>query len=601
MQTTINAWKEAGRIFSVRWRTLVGFQICYGLGATLFFTPLVHLCLNALVRSGGDSAITNFDLASFFLSPTGLGFLAVAGLTGILSLRLQQAALFLLTADSEGSPWAALKGAFLRLKSLLTLTFIQLAALLALSLPLFTTIFLVWHFLLGQQDINYYTHAKPPSWYWALGVTGTFGLATVAVGVWVMARWVYTLPILLRSDESAWKSLRTSVQYTRGNWISPLFIVGGFWLLLWSVSNALIWLVFSLGRWTILVSGDRLALSVLIVLCVFGTWGIVSLATGTVGPLFHSILINRIFDSTFSLSPNHFPQQTSKDRRLVRRVILAVVLGALISVSFGGAWWLKRLDFSDPVKITAHRGSSAAAPENTLSALRQAMKDGADFSEIDVQTTKDGEVVLLHDRDLMRMGRDPRALASLTLRDLRKIDVGSPFGEAFRGERVPTLLEALELVRGRMGLNIELKYNLPDPTLAPRVADLLKKTGMLDQCVVTSLNYEALLQVKAIEPRLATGMIVTKALGDPTQLSVNFLSLNVGEVNRRLIRHARKNGLALHAWTVNDATTFERMADLGVNVVITDRPAELSALRRSRASLSTPTLIALRLKRLLVQ
>lgn len=599
MQHPVKAWKEAGRIFSFRWRTLVGFQICYGLGATLFFTPLIHLCLLDLVRSGGDSAITNFDLTSFFLSPTGMVFLAVAGLTGILSLRLQQATLFLMTAEAAGSPWAALKGAFQRLKSLLALTFIQLGALLVLLLPLLAVLFLVWHFLLGQQDINYYTHVKPTAWYWALGLTGMFGLATVAGGVWVMARWVYTLPILLRSGKSAWTSLRTSVQYTKGNWVKPLLTVGGFWLLLWGASNAVNWSVFGLGRWVLLASGERLALSVFIVLGVFGTWGLVSLATGMVGPIIHSILINRIFDTTFSLSPNHFPQQTVKDRRLIRRIILAVVLGALIAVSFGGAWWLKRLDFSDPVRITAHRGSSAAAPENTLSALRQAMKDGADFAEIDVQTTKDGEVVVLHDRDLMRMGRDPRPLASLTLKELQKIDVGLPFGETFRGERVPTLREALELVRGRMGLNIELKFNLPDPTLAPRVVELLRETRMLDRCVVTSLDYEALRQAKEIEPRLVTGMIVTKVLGDPTRLGVNFLSVNVAEANRRLIRRAHQQGLAVHAWTVNDAATFERLGDLGVDVVITDRPAELSALRRSRAALSPPEQIARLLRRLL--
>jgi hypothetical protein len=133
MQRPVKAWKEAGKIFSLRWRTLVGFQVCYGLGAAFVFTPLVHLCLRALVRSGGDAAITNFDLTSFFLSPTGMGFLAVAGLTGMISLRLQQATLFLLTASADVSPLSALKGAFQRLKSLLALTFIQLGALLAMA------------------------------------------------------------------------------------------------------------------------------------------------------------------------------------------------------------------------------------------------------------------------------------------------------------------------------------------------------------------------------------------------------------------------------------------------------------------------------------
>ena len=394
VRNLIKAWKEAGHIFSARWRSFVGFQLYYGLGIALVFSPLVHFLLRALVRSGGDSAITNFDLTAFFLSPMGMSFLSLAGLAGVLSLRLQQATLFLLTAEADATGWAALKGAFRRLNSLLALTVMQLAVLSVLLLPLIGVLFFVWRFLLGEQDINYYTHAKPVQWYWALGLSGMTAGATAGVGLWLLARWVYTLPILLRSGESAWKALRTSVQYTKGNWRSPLLTVGGFWLLLWGASNAVLGLIFTTGRWGLLMAGEHLALSVFIVLCLIGTWALVSIATGTLGPIVHAILINRLFDAAFALSPNHFPQQTVKDRRLIRRIVLGILLGSLVVFSFGGAWWLKRLDFSNQVQITAHRGSSSAAPENKLSALRQAMTDGVDVSEIDGHTTKNGQVVL---------------------------------------------------------------------------------------------------------------------------------------------------------------------------------------------------------------
>ncbi|MBP9699585.1 MAG: glycerophosphodiester phosphodiesterase, partial [Elusimicrobia bacterium] len=103
-----------------------------------------------------------------------------------------------------------------------------------------------------------------------------------------------------------------------------------------------------------------------------------------------------------------------------------------------------------------------------------------------------------------------------------------------------------------------------------------------------------------LEPRLETGLIVTKALGDPTQLGIDFLSVNEKSVSRRLVRQAKRQGLAVHVWTVNDEATFERMADRGVDVVITDHPADLAAFRRARAALSKPELIALRLRRLLL-
>lgn len=597
----IGAWDEAWKSFVPHWRTLVGFQIVYGLVVALAFWPLVHLMLGELVRASGNSAVTNYDLTAFFLSLKGIGFLTVAGFAGLISWRVQQAMLIFMTAEMGTSPLTALRGVAGRIRPLLAMTFTQLGTLLLLHIPLGVVVFLVWHFLLGEQDINYYLHTHPPQWFAALGLAGLAGAVTLIVVLGLWTRWAYGLPFVLRLKLPAVESLRRSVRYTRGNWALPLLSIGGGWLLLTFGSNALSASALGLGRMVVPLFGNHTGLSVLIVLLVFSTVGLIGLASGTVGMILQTTLINRLFEQVAGVTPEHFPRPSVKDRRTFRRVSIGIMVGALLVMAVSATWWLRRLDFSSQVRITAHRGSSASAPENTLSSLRQAMKDGADFAEIDVQTTKDGEVVVLHDRDLMRMGRDPRALASLILKDLRTIDVGIPFGEAFRGERVPTLREAIDLVHGRMGLNIELKYNIPDPTLGPKVIEILREKEMLGQCVVTSLELEALRQVEELEPRLVTGLIVTKVLGDPTKLGVNFLSVNQNAVTRRLVWQAKRVGLAVHVWTVNDAAGFERMADRGVDVVISDHPADLAALRRARAALSHPERIAIRLQRLLMR
>ena len=108
-------------------------------------------------------------------------------------------------------------------------------------------------------------------------------------------------------------------------------------------------------------------------------------------------------------------------------------------------------------EITAHRGSSKMAPENTMAALEAAMEEMADYSEIDVQTTADGIVVLCHDLNLKRVAGVDRALGSMTYSQLEQLDVGSHFSPEFKGERIPTLREVLEACKGRMKLNIELK------------------------------------------------------------------------------------------------------------------------------------------------
>ena len=138
----------------------------------------------------------------------------------------------------------------------------------------------------------------------------------------------------------------------------------------------------------------------------------------------------------------------------------------------------------------------------------------SDLRELDVQRTRDGQIAVLHDGDLMRMARDPRKLGELTATELAAIDVGRPYDAAFAGEPAPPLEEVIDLVRGRMRINVELKYNVPDPGLAPAVIDLLRRKDFLDQVVITSLDPAALRQVESIEPQLQTGHIVTAAVGD---------------------------------------------------------------------------------------
>jgi len=152
--------------------------------------------------------------------------------------------------------------------------------------------------------------------------------------------------------------------------------------------------------------------------------------------------------------------------------VAAVLVVIIVVLAVRGAALL-RID--EQTRITAHRGFSKVAPENTLSAIRKAIEAGADWSEIDVQETADKVVVVLHDRDLMRLAGDGRRLADLRYDELEKIDVGSRFSPAFAGERVPRLEDVIDTARGHMKLNIELKYYGPDPRLAHDVARILRE------------------------------------------------------------------------------------------------------------------------------
>ncbi|MCU0770473.1 MAG: glycerophosphodiester phosphodiesterase [Verrucomicrobia bacterium] len=234
------------------------------------------------------------------------------------------------------------------------------------------------------------------------------------------------------------------------------------------------------------------------------------------------------------------------------------------------------------MEITAHRGSSAKAPENTLAAFRQAIADDCDGIELDVQTCADRAVVVVHDRDLLRVAGDPRRVEDLTLAELKRIDVGRRFSESHVGEPVPTLAEVIHLVRGKVRLNIELKYNRPDPRLVPAVLSLLRQEQFLDQCVLTSFNADAIREVRTTEPAARTGLILGEVIPGVTEAEVDLLSIAASEVTPDFIRAAHRAGKVVHVWTVNEPEAMRRMIRLGADNLITNQPEVLRGLLNKR-------------------
>ena len=165
-------------------------------------------------------------------------------------------------------------------------------------------------------------------------------------------------------------------------------------------------------------------------------------------------------------------------RGWIRAAVLLVL--AALSVTFS-VLAIHELKLQDSLEITAHRAGATNAPENTVAALKQAIADGADWAEIDVQLTVDKELVVMHDIDLARVGGGNRRVDEATLAEIRKLDVGTPFGQKFAGERIATLSEILAAAADKIRLNVELKpHNKPDgEELTRRVIEEIRKVDMV--------------------------------------------------------------------------------------------------------------------------
>ncbi|MDX6742998.1 glycerophosphodiester phosphodiesterase [Actinocorallia sp. A-T 12471] len=248
---------------------------------------------------------------------------------------------------------------------------------------------------------------------------------------------------------------------------------------------------------------------------------------------------------------------------------------------------------SGDVTVIAHRGASAYAPENTVAAIREAGRRGADMIEIDVRQTKDGKVVVMHDATLTRTTdarrkfpkRKSWKVRDLTLAQIRKLDAGSWYGRAFKGQKVPTLAEALKAVKAAGdGVVIELKQPELYPGMTAKVVAALKadpywlKDG---RALVQSFTWSAVRDVNDRVPQA----IRTGVLGRPNfaemlraRFYADVLHIPRGSAGAAYVAQAHNAMYRVYAYTANDAATARRLMDSGVDGITTDRPDVLRAL-----------------------
>ena len=220
--------------------------------------------------------------------------------------------------------------------------------------------------------------------------------------------------------------------------------------------------------------------------------------------------------------------------------------------------------------ITAHRANTNNAPENSLSAIFQCIKAGADYAEIDVMTTKDNHVVLFHDPTLKRIDGSKRKIKDMTLAEVRQVDNGSYFSESFKDERIPTLDEVLAVAKGSLKLNIELKASYSNENLAEEVAKLIEKYDMQDDVVVSSFQYNAIQEFKKLMPEVPIGYILSYSFVNYKKLNVDFISIDYSMLSKKLVYIMHSLGKEVYVWDANTKRKIANAIKLDVDNIITD-------------------------------
>ena len=574
------------RRLTAHWKPLILFEILWKLVTLLVIAPACAGLIQLAIHLAKLKYLTTSNLLQFLRSPWTILLLAVLLLLAALYTLFEIAAVCTCFRQSRFQKVRTTLGRMVRsgLQSVLHFfrgggSFLVLHLLVLIPLMQFSATSGIFTAMGIPDFLAYYMTKKE------------FLLPIYVVAIilccLLSVRWVFS-SVLFTQNQCSYRSARaTSVQLVRGRFWQTFFSV-----LVWNCCYFAALLVF-LCMITVVVlmviratgSDDLImsqAMRILKLLIQIVLWSFSFFATPICMAHLTALLEKRCVQMPEVVLPEPVPlSRSAKPFRRSTAVLTAccftvAALGLNISYVysvFTGKANFRLALFQNPT-VMAHRGLSADAPENTLYAFSDAISVGADFIELDVQQTRDGVLVVMHDSNLKRTTGVNKDIWDVDYADIQNLDAGSWFDPAYANARIPTLEETLQFVDKRAKLNIEIKPTKHgSDTLEQDVAELITRYQYTDACYVTSFSYGSLKKVKEANPEIRTGYLMSVAYGQFYSLKyADAFSLNKVFVTSQVVNAAHQQGKQIFAWTVNSMSEVRSLCNLHVDSIITDDP-----------------------------
>jgi glycerophosphoryl diester phosphodiesterase len=567
-------------------RQIFIIHLLYSALAATIFAPLTAIIGRLLLQLSGKPMLSDFDIVWFILSPAGIVSLIFFASLLITVLVFEQTSLMALLyghLHKQQLTAAAAVAYTARHSRKIFLFALQLVMrLLFITLPpIGLSVAIAW-FTITDYDINYYLTVKPPVFLITVAIIITLLLFTTQLLIKKLFCWSLSLPILLFSDTPASKLFSTSAKQIQG-YKKELTISLAFWAIATLViGSSILGGLHFLGSLLVPRFLDSIPLLLLFLTIFAAVMSIANfLITSCSSGNFTALLMLFYQDKSHYKTP-FWDGETAKQKQAQKTPFFIVLLLISCITALWGSFHLFQ-DFKtvQDIQIIAHRGAAGKAPENTVASIQQAITDGTDWVEIDVQETMDGEVIVIHDSDFMKLAGVNKKVWDITYNETLNIDIGSWFGKEFAAERTPTLGEVLQLAKGKTKVLIELKYYGHTDKLEQRVADIVEQTGMTNNVAIMSLKLDGIQKFHNLHPKWSTGLLTTKAIGKLSAIELDFMAINMAAANPAFIRSIHNDKKDVYVWTVNEQIAMFRMMSLGVDGIITDEP-ELAVSTRKK-------------------
>lgn len=574
-----DSFKMLRSAYRENFNNLFIYHLIYLAIFSILIFPLFIFLLNQLLAHTGTTVIENFSIVSYFLSPIGLLTIIVILIGAAFFVTFTHYSTAIATSSrplKDLSPNAVIKEIGHHFFSLSLIGFIYTLIYVGLAIGGLLSILSILIFFSEHSLQELLKTSALGSLFFFLGTVSLFILS-----LYSFIRFSLVFHIFALEESSVRCALKRSSLLVKRSYHTTLKIY----------TLALLLIICAFVMATILTSASLLLLSALdhipdIPRVIKILYTILILTTSTLVWFLFAFFTNSSWMITArsvyrrqkirqeNVNPYPFPSPHIPFNRIYFWSSIGILFaGFLITLSVFLPFIQRELDErSVYTTITAHRGSSLRAPENTMSAVNLAVAEGADTIEIDVLHTKDGVVVVSHDNNLKRMGGVDQNISDMTFEELQNVDVGKIFSPDYEGEKVPTLASVIEvIIANDRNLNIEIKqYDQED--IEEKVVKVIHEMDCLDNCFVTSLDYETLKKVRAIDPRIPIGIAISVTIGDVHGFDVDFYSAANNLATNRFISQEHKRGRNVMIWTLNDKKAIKAAVARGASNIITDDP-----------------------------
>ena len=575
-------FKKVVRLLWVNWRTMAEFEILYKLLSLTVFVPVFWGIFHAVMKMTGYDYLTIENVLFFLTNPLTIAALSILFVCmAVYSMIDIGAVIFLLDQSYQGKKADLMQTVRYAVRNAARVFHRRniLVAFAVLFLIPFLNIGVASSFVSSIAIPEFILDFIKGNWYLLV-----LSACAVAVLGLLMLRWLYAFHYFTLEGCSFKEARTKSISLGSKNKTKDLtallgiqlavsvlflvFVIAGVWIavclgglfaklrLLGVVSSSVVWVY--------------LAVSLLIV-SALGT----PISYACISILYYGHKEERQEEMI------HAPAPGSREKNGWKKVRYAVegvlIAGSVVCCSFYlyDVYDHKvsiQIEYIRTMEVTAHRGASVRYPENTMAAFEGAKELGADWIELDIQQSKDGQIFVMHDTNFARTAGVDRNTWEMDYDEMKQLDVGSFLDSAFEGERVPLLTEVIAFAKKNdIRLNIEMKPTGHEHEFEEHVARIIEAERFWDRCVITSQVYDVLENVKLCDDRIRTVYVMSLAYGDINRLSAaDHFSVEASSVTEKIVSDVHNAGKEIFAWTVNTEESINRMIDLNVDNIITD-------------------------------